>query len=310
MRENKEFRPDLRNDLVSVVVPAYNHENYVIFCLDSIFHNDHQNIELIIVDDGSTDSTFARAQEWVRLHKGRFSRVHLETQDNQGLTNTLNKLVSLAKGEYIVLLASDDALTSNSISKRLHKLKDVPNCKLVFGNCYVIDEESRVKSFNAIEEIYGGSTKTLSRPSRLTAELILRWSIPGPVVLAHRSVYDDVPYGRYNTELQVEDRDWYLKMLAKHKVVYLDDPISYYRFHASNTITNSSKKRRMLDDIAFSEKKNIRLFSGVDRLLLLLVYKRSLYEFKVYNKSSMLNRAILLLLKTVCRLALLLNRIL
>ncbi len=93
----------MSNPLVSVIIPAYNHENYVQECINSIIEQTYKNIELIIVDDGSKDSTWNKIQEMKAVCEKRFVRVHFETKENEGTCKTLNKLLSLAKGEFIYL---------------------------------------------------------------------------------------------------------------------------------------------------------------------------------------------------------------
>ena len=84
----------LAQPLVSVLVAVFNHAEFVAGCLDSIRDEDYESLELIIVDDGSQDSSLKIAQDWGRRHRHRFIRVVIETQANQGICKTFNRLVT------------------------------------------------------------------------------------------------------------------------------------------------------------------------------------------------------------------------
>ena len=72
------------NPLVSVLIPAYNHEKYVQDAIKSIMEQTYQNIELIVIDDGSKDSTWQKIQDMKSECEKRFTRVHFETKQNEG----------------------------------------------------------------------------------------------------------------------------------------------------------------------------------------------------------------------------------
>ena len=96
--------------LISVLIPSYNHQNYVQDTIKSIINQSYKNIELIAVDDGSSDLTFQKINELRTECEKRFKRVHFETKENEGTIATFNKLVSLTSGEYIYFIASDDMI--------------------------------------------------------------------------------------------------------------------------------------------------------------------------------------------------------
>ena len=96
------------DDLISVIVPAYNHEKYIEECIRSIMAQTYQNIELLVIDDGSKDGTFEILKALKPECEKRFVRVVFETQENQGTRVTLNRLIDLAQGQYLYTIASDD----------------------------------------------------------------------------------------------------------------------------------------------------------------------------------------------------------
>ena len=138
------------NTLVSVLVPAYNHENYVQEAIHSVIEQTYENIELIVVDDGSKDNTWQKIQEMKEECEKRFSRVHFETKQNEGTCATLNRLMSLANGEYIAILASDDLYKPQLIEKELQFLSQNPDYILCVGDYEIIDPHSKKCFWNKI----------------------------------------------------------------------------------------------------------------------------------------------------------------
>ncbi len=104
--------------LVTIIVPAYNHDKYIEKCIDSIIEQTYQNIEIIIINDGSTDKTIDKIVSYAHHEK-----VVVIDQENKGLCKTLNVGLSLAKGDYISILASDDYLIANKLEKQVEFLE-------------------------------------------------------------------------------------------------------------------------------------------------------------------------------------------
>ena len=97
------------NIKVSVVVPAYNVENYIEDCLKSLINQTLKEIEIIVVNDGSTDNTFEIINKYANLD----FRIKVISQENQGISVTRNNGIKIAKGEYIGFVDSDDWVDEN-----------------------------------------------------------------------------------------------------------------------------------------------------------------------------------------------------
>ena len=117
--------------LVSVLIPAYNHGRYVQQTIRSIIKQTWQRLELIIIDDGSTDETWKKILDLRKECEARFTRVIMQTQKNKGTCITLNRLFSLAEGDYVFLIASDDIAFPEIIATELAVLENNPNYVLV-----------------------------------------------------------------------------------------------------------------------------------------------------------------------------------
>ena len=114
-----------RVPLVSVLVPAYNHERYIAAALDSIRDDGYPNLEIVVIDDGSTDETWDRVVAWERANRDAVA-IRTTRQSNVGLAMTLNRLLEQASGSYATTLASDDRLLPGGIEARVGALEDRP----------------------------------------------------------------------------------------------------------------------------------------------------------------------------------------
>ena len=104
--------------LVSVAIPCYNHERFVQDSIQSIIDQTYQNIELIIIDDGSRDGSVEKIKEMIPACQERFVRFEFRHRPNKGLSATLNEALEWCEGKYFSALASDDIVLKNKIDKQ------------------------------------------------------------------------------------------------------------------------------------------------------------------------------------------------
>src|SRR3990170_1745107 len=126
--------------LVSIVVPAYNHEAYVVECLESVLAQDYPNIEFIVINDGSTDSTGQRIEEFLKKNGERFRYV---SKPNEGLIKTLNLGITLASGKYFCEIASDDILIPDSVRKRVSYMEENQSLDVAFADAYIMRDREK-----------------------------------------------------------------------------------------------------------------------------------------------------------------------
>src|SRR5437868_5835704 len=101
--------------LVSIGVPNYNYAHFVIETLNSVVGQDYTNIELIIIDDLSTDDSIAVIEEWISNYQGNVSIIFLKNSSNVGITKTCNHILQNASGKYIQFLDADDLVLPQKI---------------------------------------------------------------------------------------------------------------------------------------------------------------------------------------------------
>ena len=97
----------IMNDLISVIVPVYNVKNYLEKCLDSIINQTYKNLEIILINDGSTDESL----DICYMYEKKDNRIKVYNQENHGLSYTRNRGIELARGKYIGFVDSDDVIS-------------------------------------------------------------------------------------------------------------------------------------------------------------------------------------------------------
>lgn len=233
---------------VSVLIPLYNHAAYVEQCLDSVLAQGPENIELLLIDDGSSDNGFDLALQWKELHGAAFKRIEFEKQTNAGITQTFDRLIRKSTGDYLAIVASDDVLMPGSIADRLVVLQE-SGVLGVFGDAVPVDMDGNVIGKSAIGELGNPASRSaLSDPRTIHWELIFRWNVYGSVLLARREALIKAD-GKsvLNLEIFSEDMQLYYSLGSSGALRYLNKPVALYRIHpasASHSTSNLSKLQR------------------------------------------------------------------
>lgn len=115
--------------LVTVIIPVYNTENFIISCLESVLNQTYKNFEVIVIDDGSTDSTLAVLNDYQCRYK--IPNLRIVHQINSGPSAARNIGIQLAKGEYIAFLDSDDIWKSNKLEKQIKAFNKNPDTVII-----------------------------------------------------------------------------------------------------------------------------------------------------------------------------------
>lgn len=240
------------NSLISVLIPAYNHEAYIQETIKSVINQTYQNIELIIVNDGSTDQTYNKIIEMENECKSRFVRFEIYNQDNKGTIVTHDRLRALAKGEYIAFIASDDLYASNALEILYNFLSTSAEYGLVVGinliidqngkqcfwdeNRHIVYERSQAKWLNFNHFISDTTNVDLNSNSFGSYEHLLKVNHVPNGYLIRKSYFDLV--GDYTSEAPLEDW-WLMLQLSKYsKMKCINQDLFYYRWHDHNQMKN------------------------------------------------------------------------
>lgn len=128
--------------LVSVCIPAYNNAEYIMDTINSILRQTYENLELVIVDDNSTDDTYEVLK---RIQDERVKVYHNEK--NLGMSGNWNRCLSLCTGEYMKLVGADDMLAETSLEKEVQALMDNPSAVLAESDTKLVDLDGKGKGF-------------------------------------------------------------------------------------------------------------------------------------------------------------------
>jgi alpha-1,3-rhamnosyltransferase len=223
---------------VSVIVPSFNHAQYLKRTLRSIINQTHKPLELIVIDDGSKDGSAEVAAE---VLKDCPFPSELIVRKNRGLTNTLNEGLSRAKGGYFAYLGSDDLWLKEFLERRVNLLESRPEAVLGFGHAYVIDGSDQI-----IE-----CTKDWARYTDGNAQKMLLSTIApvSPTVVYRRSALQKE---RWDESCRLEDYDLYLRLSTLGEFAFDPEVLSAWRLHGTNT---SSNLQLMLDECLSSQRK-------------------------------------------------------
>jgi len=219
--EKKRIEGDVPQEpVVTVLLASYNHQNYVADSILSIVNQTYKNIELIVIDDGSSDSS-QKIIKSLGLEYGFMSIF----QENRGLSDVLNRGLKMAKGKYFISVSSDDLSLLDRVEKQVKFLENNESFGICAGNQIVIDESGLpVKK------------QSFLRPRKLVFEDIFLHNnsrIEAPTVMCRTDILRQV--GGYNKEVHLEDLYMWLKVTNAGEVVYvMGDILAYYRKHSMN----------------------------------------------------------------------------
>lgn len=123
--------------LISILIPAYNCDNYIGDCLESVINQNYDNLEIICVNDGSTD----RTPEILNFYASKYRKITLVQQENKGVASARNRLLKEAKGEYILFVDSDDTIENNCVSSLISTVVDNDVPMVIYNVDYPGDED-------------------------------------------------------------------------------------------------------------------------------------------------------------------------
>lgn len=252
--------------LVSVLMPCYNHEAYVIGSLESVAASDYKLIELIFIDDASKDDSFNLATEWFENNKERFVRiVCIQHEKNRGICATSNELYALSRGEYISFLASDDTLQPDGISRQVN-FAIQNNVDFVFTDLGLMDKDGNQISDSAMRHYGKNGRKLAASRFCLLVDIIFNWGAPWNKTFMSSALVKKI--GLYDANLLFEDRDFIMRVLINGSFALMPEAPMTYRIRLNGMFTPGLKHDEVLCDFRKADRKNYLNASGVIKLLL------------------------------------------
>ena len=242
-------------ELVSVIIPVYNVEKYLTACVESVINSDYNNLEIILVDDGATDSCPEMCDELAKKDQ----RIVVIHKENGGLSSARNAGLDLAKGKYVTFVDSDDIITADMIStmKRIAVEEDCDIVKL--GMVVTSDEKVSIVSHS---DYYVMDKKEALR--------IIPESDPSMITICGKlytiSLFNTL---RFPLGILHEDEDLTPRLFQKSRKIAISKKIGYlYMQRQNESITRAafSKKRLVIMDI-YEDRINLYRKWGYDDLI-------------------------------------------
>ncbi|MBE7092663.1 MAG: glycosyltransferase family 2 protein [Clostridiales bacterium] len=229
---------------VSVLIPAYNHGNYVGLTIESVLNQTFSNFELLIGDDCSCDNT----KEVIKSYDdARIKAVFFE--ENQGTVISLNHLLGMAQGEYIAVLGSDDIWEKDKLEKQLQILENDASLAACFTYAQIIDKNSEKISASDVFPLSIFQYDNFPREKMLCDFFVSGNHLCHSSALIRTTVHNQI--GQYLPQLrQLHDFDLWIKILLKHPIYIIKENLVKYRFvENTNNVSQAS------------DTNNIRLYN-------------------------------------------------
>ena len=232
------------NDLISIIIPVYNVEKYLDRCLESVVSQTYTNLEIIIVDDGSTDSSSLLCDDLAKKDK----RIKVFHKENGGLSDARNYGVSKSRGDYIFFVDSDDCISNKAI-EILYDLLIKNSADIACSNYVKFSNEDPDYSFEDTCLILDGGAEACVAMMRQKTFMITAWGN-----LTKREIVENnlFPLGRY----QEDEATTYKYYYASKRTVVTDAKLYGY-FHNEKGIMKSADnhKKNVLDILKSLEEQ-------------------------------------------------------
>jgi alpha-1,3-rhamnosyltransferase len=214
--------------LVTVIIASYNHAPYIEQCILSVVNQTYPHIELLVIDDGSTDDSVGRIERLQQQYG-----FDLRVQQNKGLTHTLNEAIARAQGSLIAPFGSDDIMVPERIAKQVAYMLDKPEVGICAGNIELIDAhgqlfpEARQRRDIAFRRLDFDDVFMERKPYP-----------PAPTLLFRKEALERV--GGFDPQIRLEDL--LIELKITHAGYYIDclgEVLAQYRKHGSNSSKNT-----------------------------------------------------------------------
>lgn len=226
---------------VSICIPTFNRKDYLKETLDSVFAQTYKDYEIIIVDDGSTDGTGEM------IKNGRYRNLRYYRQENAGDAAARNKLIALARGDYIAFIDSDDLLMPDAVERMIRTEEAEGGDAVVYGPYIRIDRSGKILGKSKRRRLYSGF---------ITRKLFENILVHSCGSMFPRRILQDA--GGFNQALAVcSDYDLWLRLSLKYRFIALDEPTFKRRRHPGNLSAGTSEKRiielKVLEDFYYNK---------------------------------------------------------
>lgn len=255
---------------LTIITPNYNYSRYIGQTIESVIKQDYSNIEYIIVDDGSTDNSVEIIHSYVNRYP---SKITLITQSNKGQTKAINKALSVATGDILVWINSDDYFCNNIFSKIIQEFNNDVTLDAVFGDIKIVNEKgnivkvNRYLNFDYPSGVFNGFGKI----------------IPSNAIFWKKKLTESIGFMNENFHYAMDSEYW-SRLLFNRKIKHIPLVIASFRWHENAKTITRKNKASMAHKIATKEDKFV--FENAYRKLIISKYIPQKYSFflKIYFK--------------------------
>ncbi|GAB1857521.1 hypothetical protein MHTCC0001_23570 [Flavobacteriaceae bacterium MHTCC 0001] len=256
----------INNPKVTVICICYNHEKYVVEALNSVINQTYNNIQLIIVDDFSSDNSISTINDWIKVNP---NTLFIENPTNLGVTKTFNNAFKYAEGDYIIDFAADDVLLENCIEKQIKAFQEskLENLAVVYSNINLVNENQKY-----IATYYNSKS---SPQSGDIYKMVIGMSenICSVGAMVKTNIFKSV--GGYDETLMYEDLDLWVRVSRHYNFKYIPDVLVKKRV-LSNSLSSQFLQKG---------KHSKRLHTSTLKILKkILQLNNSKHEYKVMLK--------------------------
>ncbi|CAB9493548.1 glycosyltransferase [Alteromonas macleodii] len=223
--------------LISVIIPAFNAELYIKEALESVCSQTYVNLEIIIIDDGSSD----RTREIIE--KFQDARIRLISRENRGLIATLNEGIEISRGDYIARMDADDICLSTRLETQVEYLRKHNNIGLLFTGIEYIDENGR-----KLREKVSTKSRKLE-----PVELLFGCPVCHPTVMFDMTKLkkSDIQYDK--AYCLAEDFELWTRLVSITEIGIINRVLFKYRIHPNSITSKNNEKQRIVATRAVKE---------------------------------------------------------
>jgi len=227
--------------LVSIICVSMNHERFLKQSFESVVNQTYQNIEIIYVDNNSTDNSFEIANE-IFLKSG-VPYKGFKREKNYTIPENLNFLIKHASGKYIAPQSGDDWWDLTNIEEKVKFYESNQQFGLIYCNGYIYNDETKNIT----------TPDTTKYKSGYIFDTILQEGIYYPIgYIIRRDIFDSIGY--YDENIMIDDWDIWLRILNHFPIGYFDRPLVYYRRHQHTFYFTANYKQHRIDTIKTLDK--------------------------------------------------------
>lgn len=237
----------MKSPLVSIIVPAYNSLKYIDRFLQSVLSQDYDNIELIIVNDGSTDGTLDRILSYTEQFSQKGYSLICRSQENLGQAAALNVGLQIFKGKYLMWVDSDDILYPKNVSEKVSFLENNPDFGMVLCQGEIVSEKDIEKKIADYKRKKPTGTDDLFVDYLLENNVVFS---PGVAMVTQNAFCESIPSGQIYESREGQNWQLYLPISYNYKCGYIEKVLFKVVAHDDSHSRAKRSAQQQIDRIA------------------------------------------------------------